>query len=189
MHRFVWDLHEPPPAALRHDYPIAAILHDTPREPRGRWVLPGRYVVRLTVDGRSSTQPLVVRLDPRLRLAAGALAQQFALAGRLVAALRRDSVTLERVRALGRGSEDARPPGGTAATPDSLDGQVTAVVSDLTRLNGRLADLYAVVEGADAAPTQAAEAVGRKLERDLSALETRAGALADRFRSRSGGVQ
>src|SRR5204863_197933 len=42
MHRFVWDLHYPPPAALRHEYPIAAVYHDTPREPRGPWVLPGR---------------------------------------------------------------------------------------------------------------------------------------------------
>mgnify|MGYP001209283137 CR=1 FL=1 len=32
MHRFVWDLHGPPPAALRHEYPISAIRHDTPRE-------------------------------------------------------------------------------------------------------------------------------------------------------------
>ncbi|HEV2104430.1 MAG TPA: glycoside hydrolase, partial [Candidatus Eisenbacteria bacterium] len=34
-HRFVWDLRYAPPAALRHDYPIAAVFHDTPREPRG----------------------------------------------------------------------------------------------------------------------------------------------------------
>src|SRR5207248_10532580 len=27
MHRFVWDLHYPPPAALRHEYPIAAVYH------------------------------------------------------------------------------------------------------------------------------------------------------------------
>ncbi|MGH7532596.1 MAG: WD40/YVTN/BNR-like repeat-containing protein, partial [Gemmatimonadales bacterium] len=35
MHRFVWDLHYPPPAALGAEYPIAAIDHDTPRMPRG----------------------------------------------------------------------------------------------------------------------------------------------------------
>ena len=190
MHRFVWDLHEPPPAAPRHEYPIAAVQHDTPREPRGRWVLPGRYVVRLTVDGRSSTQPLTVRLDPRLRVPAGALARQFALAGRLVDALRRDSVALERVRELRRElqrarEQAARPP----APPDSLEQQSAAAVSDLSRLNGRIADLYGVVEGADAAPTRAAEAFSRELERDLAGLEARARALADRFRSGGRGLQ
>jgi hypothetical protein len=190
MHRFVWDLHEAPPAVLRHEYPIAAVEHDTPREPRGRWVLPGRYTVRLTVDGRASTQPLTVRLDPRLRVAAGALAAQFALAGRLVDVLRRDSAALERVRALRRALQSAREQvAGPPAISDSLEQQSAAAMSDLSRLNGRLADLYGVVEGADAAPTRAAEAFSRELERDLSTLEARARALADRFRSGGQGLQ
>src|SRR5439155_1392976 len=79
MHRFVWDLHGAPPPALQHEYPISAIPGDTPRDPRGPWVLPGSYTVRLTVDGMTLTQPLAVRMDPRLRPGPGALEQQFAL--------------------------------------------------------------------------------------------------------------
>src|SRR4029079_15353778 len=30
-HRFVWDLHYPPPKVLAHEYPISAIFGDTPR--------------------------------------------------------------------------------------------------------------------------------------------------------------
>ena len=41
MHRWVWDLHYPAPVSTRHDYPIAAIPHDTPRFPLGPTVLPG----------------------------------------------------------------------------------------------------------------------------------------------------
>src|SRR6266702_1468176 len=52
MHRFVWDLHYSPPAALSHNYPISAIYRDTWREPRGPVALPGRYEVRLTVGSR-----------------------------------------------------------------------------------------------------------------------------------------
>src|SRR5438445_560555 len=55
LHRFVWDLHWPAPAALEPSYPIAAVPHDTPREPRGPWALPGAYTVRLTVEGASFT--------------------------------------------------------------------------------------------------------------------------------------
>jgi hypothetical protein len=65
MHRFVWDLRYTPPDALRHDYPMTATYHDTPREPRGPIALPGEYTVKLTVDGKSLTQPLTVKMDPR----------------------------------------------------------------------------------------------------------------------------
>src|SRR5256712_13729988 len=66
MHRFVWDLRGPPPAATQHGYPIAAVYRDTPREPRGPIVIPGRYTVRLTVDSRIHAETLSVRMDPRV---------------------------------------------------------------------------------------------------------------------------
>jgi hypothetical protein len=38
---------------------------DTPASPEGPLALPGTYTVKLTVDGKSYTQPLVVTNDPR----------------------------------------------------------------------------------------------------------------------------
>ena len=67
FHRFVWDVHYAPPAgtsAQPGQYPISATPHDTPREPRGPWAIPGQYTVRLTVGGRTYTQPLTIRMDP-----------------------------------------------------------------------------------------------------------------------------
>ena len=84
MHRFVWDLRYTPPDALRHDYPMTATYHDTPREPRGPIALPGEYTVKLTVDGKSFTQPLTVKMDPRVKTAPAALKQQFDLAMKVV---------------------------------------------------------------------------------------------------------
>ncbi len=64
-HRFVWDLHgSPRPGGGRGGYPISAIYHDTPGS-QGEWMPPGRYTVKLSVSGRSYTQLLVVRPDPR----------------------------------------------------------------------------------------------------------------------------
>jgi photosystem II stability/assembly factor-like uncharacterized protein len=205
MHRFVWDLHGPPPPAPRHEYPIAAILHDTPREPRGPWVLPGRYRVRLTVDGRALTQPLTVRMDPRVPVGVPALRRQFDLAVRLTRALSRDSTALDSVRALQRDVKAAREraTGPVAITLDTLVQELAALevgpaapgaggappAPALTPVFGQLADLYGVVEGADAAPTPAAEALGRRLERSLAALQARARVLAGRFRSASRRLQ
>ena len=85
MHRWVWDLHYPAPASTRHDYPIAAIPHDTPRFPLGPTVLPGSYTVRLTVDGKTSSAPLTVRMDPRIKTSAGGLQKKFQVETRLTA--------------------------------------------------------------------------------------------------------
>lgn len=77
MHRFVWDLRYTPVPRKTPSYPIAAIPHDTPLTPSSPLALPGTYNVRLTVDGRVLTQPLVLQMDPRVKTPAEGLAQQF----------------------------------------------------------------------------------------------------------------
>jgi hypothetical protein len=65
LHRFVWDLHGPPrEARSRGEYPISAIVHDTPGS-QGEWMPPGVYTVRLTAAGQTLTQKLTVKPDPR----------------------------------------------------------------------------------------------------------------------------
>jgi photosystem II stability/assembly factor-like uncharacterized protein len=77
MHRWTWGLHATTPVSTRHDYPIAAVPHDTPRLPRGPSVLPGQYTVRLTVDGKISTARLTVKMDPRVKVSTTALETKF----------------------------------------------------------------------------------------------------------------
>jgi hypothetical protein len=67
MHRFVWDLHAAPSSGGGRrgvEYPISAIYMDTPGS-QGEWMPPGTYTVKLTADGRSYTQAVVVKPDPR----------------------------------------------------------------------------------------------------------------------------
>lgn len=101
LNRFVWNLRYPDPPhilftyfGLQRDYfeyTLAdhAIEHNTPwHEPQGPMVLPGAYKVVLTVNGRSYSQPLMVRLDPRLSgVTSAGLEQQLALAQSLTAGL------------------------------------------------------------------------------------------------------
>jgi photosystem II stability/assembly factor-like uncharacterized protein len=89
MHRFVWDLREPPPRSFAEDLPISAVPHDTPRVPQGPLVVPGRYTVRLDVDGRAQQAPLQVVMDPRVAIAASALEEQYRLSMRLASLMNR----------------------------------------------------------------------------------------------------
>jgi len=162
MHRFVWDLHYAPPAALSHSYPISAIYRDTWREPRGPVALPGRYEVRLTVNGRALTQPLTVRMDPRVHVLPAALQQQFAAASRLAAAMGRSYEALQAMRALNLGS-----------VTDSLERAARG-------LNGQLAGLLDLIDGVDAAPTTQAARGVTTLEAKLTALLARWNAIRRR---------
>ncbi|HKO12846.1 MAG TPA: hypothetical protein VJV22_12805 [Acidobacteriaceae bacterium] len=67
VHRWVWDLRMSRPTSPHYEYPISAVPGRTPLVPQGPLVLPGTYTVRLTVDGRTASQPLTVKLDPRIR--------------------------------------------------------------------------------------------------------------------------
>ena len=68
MHRFIWDLHGAAAAGGRGgrggEPPISAVYMDTPVN-EGPWMPAGKYTVKLTVDGQSYTQGLVVKADPR----------------------------------------------------------------------------------------------------------------------------
>ncbi|HEY9179656.1 MAG TPA: hypothetical protein VIO32_02990 [Candidatus Baltobacteraceae bacterium] len=84
MHRFLWNYRYPEPKALGYDYPISAIPHDTPRAPQGVLALPGRYTVKLRVDGRTYTQPLTLKMDPRVHVTSAELRSQFTMAQTIV---------------------------------------------------------------------------------------------------------
>jgi len=73
MHRFTWDMHYDPipgtPGAGRGgESAVGAVPHRTYPSPASPWVPPGTYTVRLTVDGKSMTQPIVIKMDPRVKI-------------------------------------------------------------------------------------------------------------------------
>ena len=184
-HRFVWDLHGEPVAVLDHGYPIAAVYRNTPLEPRGPWVVPGRYTVTLKVGSVSSSAPLVVKMDPRVPVTGTVLDHQYGLATSLASSLTRDFDALARVRGMRRQLAALR--GNPAADSlraaiDSVDARLEDLESgtgpraggrkrsSLVALNGDLAGLFGVVEGADARPTDQVEraVVGSRIDLELA---------------------
>ena len=171
MHRFVWDLRYPPPDSLEHEYPISAIYHDTPRYPLGPAVLPGHYNAKLTVAGKSYTQPLTIRMDPRVKTPPDGLRQQFATEIRIVEAMRQDHAAVEEVRSLRaqlkRLEGNRKKPlsdsilalDSKAAELEGASGGYGSVFlkdaagRSLVRLNEALNQLLGALDGADAAAT------------------------------------
>jgi len=147
MHRFVWDLREPPPLTTSQDLPISAVPHDTPRVPEGPLVLPGVYTVRLDVDGHTMQRPLPVVMDPRVVISNEALAAQYLLAARLTSLANKSYDAVAKAR------------GNAIAT------------AAFTRINEAAAALLDTIDGADAPPTQQAAAALGELERRFDALK------------------
>lgn len=83
MHRFLWDVHYQPLAGAagggRGGLPIQAIPHNTPPPATTPWVAPGTYTLTLIVGGRSYSQPITVRQDPRVTTPAAVMARVYAL--------------------------------------------------------------------------------------------------------------
>ncbi len=74
MHRFIWDMHyDPIPGGGGGGRGgggggNGAVPHRTYAGVNSPWVAPGAYSVRLTANGQSLTQPITVKMDPRVKV-------------------------------------------------------------------------------------------------------------------------
>jgi photosystem II stability/assembly factor-like uncharacterized protein len=137
MHRWVWDIHYETLTGGRGNYPISAIPHDTPREPGGPRAAPGTYAVKLMVDGKTYSQPLTIKMDPRVKSTPVEVAQLTTAELRVATAMKTSAETVASIRLL---------------------------QADLTALNGKasgaLADAVAAAQKKAAAIAGEAPAVG-----------------------------
>ncbi|HEY9225306.1 MAG TPA: hypothetical protein VIP11_01580 [Gemmatimonadaceae bacterium] len=78
-HRFAWDMRFDPIGIedpnQDDDAVTGSVPHQTYSLAYSPWAPPGSYTVRLTVDGQTVTQPLTLKLDPRVKTPAAALTQ------------------------------------------------------------------------------------------------------------------
>ena len=136
MHRWVWDLRYPSPRAPRSEYPIAAVPGDTPRLPLGPMAVPGQYTVRLTVRGLMFTEPLILKMDPRVKTSQEGLALEFQKEQLLAKMMTQNTEALMQARSLreqlqkltGKAS-DASTATGASSSAEKISGPLAGAIS------------------------------------------------------------
>jgi photosystem II stability/assembly factor-like uncharacterized protein len=178
MHRFIWDLHYAMPKGMRHSF----------YGPTGVWALAGNYTVKLTANGKSSSQPLTVKMDPRISTAPDELRREFVTSSYI-------SAMLGDIASAGSRVEELQKQIAERKTGAAGNAEVSAALADLSRkineVNGlqgeeefgffglrlpgeepatlhrvaaALTGLLMIIDGADAAPTPDAQRSAERWE-------------------------
>ena len=182
MNRFVWDLRYPDATRIDDDPQVNDQLEGALKGPVAA---PGRYSVRLSVDGQKSEAQFVVAPDPRIPATQADLDAQFALRARLRDLLDRDHAAVNRLRAA---RTDPRTTAATKRTLDAIEGHLMQpkaksrqdTLNFGVRLNHRIGALIGAVGSADAAPTRQMLELADVLAAELAGLEKRLDAAIGR---------
>jgi photosystem II stability/assembly factor-like uncharacterized protein len=191
MHRFVWGLR----------YPLPQSVHASFWGPAGPAAAPGSYILRLTANGKSSTQPLTIKMDPRVKATQAALVRQFELASKLAARLGEISSATQQAselrKQIDRRKKESSGKAGLQQALEALEKKIEAPAepdSDadfrlfglavpgeenppLPKVAAALAGLLTIVESADTAPTVDAATASEKWDASAQAALARWAAL------------
>ncbi len=185
---FFWDLRYEPPVK------IPAAIYDE-GDPVGPLVMAGTYQARLTVAGKTSTAPIEVKIEPRIKTSTDDLQKQFDLMlklrdrqeemNRAILAIRDLRVQLNLVEKRWSSKADAKP---VIEQSKELRKKIGAIEDELiqvnskasedelnypTKMNSWLGYLQGAVDSADAQPTEGELGVFAELNQKLDVQLTK----------------
>jgi photosystem II stability/assembly factor-like uncharacterized protein len=173
MHRITWDLHYQPitegGGGGGGGGANGAVPHRTYPAVNAPWAAPGTYTVRLTVDGKSYTQPLTLRLDPRVKTLPADLATLATLTREMYDGARAAHLAYEQARSLAAQLESlqgddvsiikrqltslAPPPAAGGGRGGARGGRGGAPASSLESVSAAMMAAAMAMQSADVAPT------------------------------------
>jgi photosystem II stability/assembly factor-like uncharacterized protein len=185
-HRVTWDLRYATPSALYFDLSMGAVPHETPFVPQGPMALPGHYLLTLTVDGRSYTQPLTLGPDPRVKLSPvdeAGMREQLALAQKVITVIAASRRAYDRGTMLMSTGHEAKASAQQIAALTGILSDATIGLSggpyavpqvkgntSFSRINGQSAALLGMINYTDqGAPTASLYRTYRELCGDFNA--------------------
>jgi len=156
--------------------------------PAGVWTLPGNYTVKLTASGKSSSQVLTVKMDPRISTPEDALRREFVAASRVSALLGKVRAAQEQAEALQMHIAARKAEAGGNAEVAAAMAELAGKVNEVNGVQGEeefgffalrlpgeepatlhqvvtaLTGLLMIVDGADVAPTTDAQRAAEQWE-------------------------
>jgi len=177
MHRFLWDVRYSAPPVVQPGYSMFTVAgRDVPREPSGPQALPGSYQVRLTVDGKTYTQPFKLTMDPRVKATPQDLEKQFSLELKLVRAMQEANQAVEDIHTAAQAgkisAEDEKKLAGASRRRGESEPAGGTQQPAFAQVIGNLAQLITTIDSADAAPTiQASQAAEKTLAQAQALLK------------------
>ena len=179
-HRFIWDLHYTP-LNLPASYPMAAIYKNTAPASTSPWIMPGNYSVRLKVNGETFSQPLTIKMDPRIKTSAADLQKQHDLSiicyeGRLrISKISKETVSVHnQIKELMAKSKE-----NLHASLTQLDEKISNIENAKTKdkfksfshVNNSFASLFSSLQESDMPPTANTIESVRVSKKDFQQLE------------------
>jgi hypothetical protein len=179
LNRYTWNLRY----ADATTFPGMILWAGSTTGPR---IAPGKYTVKLTVDGQTQSQTFEVKKDPRLDTTADDYARQLSLSLQVRDKLTETNDAVVRIRALRRQLEEyeKRDSKKVADAAKALAAKLTAVEENLyqtknrasedplnypIKLNNKLAHVLLVVQSSDNQPTQQSYMVYEDLATQVNA--------------------
>jgi photosystem II stability/assembly factor-like uncharacterized protein len=159
-HRFTWDMHYKP-LDVAPQYPISAIYKNTEPEPSAPWVLPATYTVKLTVNGKTYTQPLTIKMDPRVKTSMADLKNQHDLSVQCYEGRQQAMDVLKEIKTAKTALKDLMSKSKTVDKLTALETKISALESkpqgsqepSFSRLESTFARLFDALHGTDMPPT------------------------------------
>ncbi len=180
-HRFLWDMRYIP-LNDTPTFPISAIYGETAPSPTAPWVMPGKYEIRLNINGKTYKQFLQILRDPRSNASMQALKQQHDLSYICYSDQQKVMSGFEEVASVLEQLNKLKPKADAALKLrlDDLSGQLNALI-DWKKRSGVLnlpsfylayAPLFSNLQAADVQPTAPCIASVNKLHSDFGKLWT-----------------
>jgi photosystem II stability/assembly factor-like uncharacterized protein len=168
-HRFLWDMRYPAvPGMSTGPDADEAVPYDTPAVPSSPWVVPGTYSVRLIAGKTTLTEPLLVKMDPRVKTSAADIESQFKVSQAIYADTLKATAALHEITVLREQLKTRSSQAPVAAAGDSIEAKLQRLAGGDGRGGGRggaagpptlnslrlqLARLEHSIQNADVAPT------------------------------------
>ena len=161
-HRFFWDMHYAP-LDIPSSYPMAAVYANTAPRSTSPWVLPGTYTVKLTVNGKIYVQPLILKMDPRVKTSPEDLTTQHDLSALCYKDRKQIRDALDEIHSLRAqiGALRSKARENVVASLDSLDHAAADVENatprsrskSLKSSDGAFATVFNILQATDMPPT------------------------------------